>query len=183
MEKGYRFPGTTRERVTAVGEAVRHYFRLHPESLRLLGAIGTEDVGERITEDQRTRLAEADLQVLGIIQVLIEAGINAGDLALPDGATPPMLCLTLWSMFEGATAAMRGGIPLAQSGLADPMAGLMLSVQYILDGYGWRPFTNEWDYDATRHRIQTTLFPTECVEQQQGAAATCRDRKEAPDNS
>lgn len=183
LEKGVRFPGSTRERVTAVGEAVRYYFQNHLENLRFLGAIGAEDVGERITDDQRARLAEADLNVLGILESLIEAGIDEGDLTLPDGATPHMLCLTLWSMLEGATAALRGGIPLAQSGLADPIDGMLLSVQYVLDGYGWRPLTKERDYEATRGRIQTTLFPTEAVEQQQAAHGLHRDRKEAPDNS
>ena len=75
-----------------------------------------------LTIDQRARLADADLKVLGILESLIEAGIEAGDLDLPDGASPLMLCLTLWSMFEGSTAALRGGIPLAQAGVADPMA-------------------------------------------------------------
>ena len=44
-----------------------------------------------------------------------------------------------------------------------PETGNMSQRNYrvLLDGYGWRPLSGEWDYDATDKRIAEEVFSAE----------------------
>ena len=90
MEKAFEYDGLTRERVTAATEVVKHYYEQHPENLRLMGAVGSEDVTKRITEDQSMRMAEVDERAAGLLGPLTEEAIESGELVLPPGATPAL---------------------------------------------------------------------------------------------
>ena len=50
---------------------------------------------------------------------------------------------------------------MAHPDLGDPSEALRRNQNAILDGYGWRPLTDEWDYDATRRRVLTEVFADE----------------------
>ena len=58
MKTAAGLEGTTRERATAVFEAVMHYFRSYPENLSLLGAVRPGYVAAALSDDQRARLAQ-----------------------------------------------------------------------------------------------------------------------------
>jgi hypothetical protein len=35
----------------------------------------------------------------------------------------------------------------------------------MLDGYGWRPLSSEWNYKATRQRVHQEAFPQRVVDE------------------
>jgi len=37
------------------------------------------------------------------------------------------------------------------------MAAVMRSAHYLMDGFGWRPLFNEWDYEETARRVRELL--------------------------
>ena len=41
----------------------------------------------------------------------------------------------------------------------DPIANLNHHIQFLLDGYGWKPLSTEFDYLATRQRVLDEVFP------------------------
>jgi hypothetical protein len=58
---------------------------------------------------------------------------------------------------------MLSDTPLEQSGVASPRLAVEVSLALLLDGYGWRPLSTEWDYRETRRRVQAEAFPAEVV--------------------
>ena len=38
------------------------------------------------------------------------------------------------------------------------MKALVRNQHILLDGYGWKPFSTEWDYEATQKRILDEVF-------------------------
>ena len=50
---------------------------------------------------------------------------------------------------------------LAKLGIDDPLARYAKNVDVMLDGFGWKPLSTEWDYEATRRRIATEVFADE----------------------
>lgn len=157
MEKAAGFEGTTRERGTAVGEAIVCYFRRHPENLRLLGIVATEDTQQALSEEQRTRLDEADTRMLSVFFPIAGEALEKGELVLPRGARLETFCLSLWALLYGVTEVMRGGLPLQALRLEDPLEEFLKGLQWMLDGYGWRPYSHEFDYETTRCRVRAFL--------------------------
>ena len=51
---------------------------------------------------------------------------------------------------------------LVETGVDDPFAALRDNIQVLLDGFGWRPLSTEWDYAATYDsRIIKEVFADE----------------------
>ena len=46
-------------------------------------------------------------------------------------------------------------------GIVHPTRALRRNQQSIMDGYGWQPLTQTWDYTAARRRILDEVFPEE----------------------
>ena len=56
---------------------------------------------------------------------------------------------------------MGSDAPLTALGIQDPMKALKISMHAVLDGFGWRPFSSEWDYHKTSERVKKEIFPKE----------------------
>jgi hypothetical protein len=50
---------------------------------------------------------------------------------------------------------------MEQQGIAAPINTLRKSCHALLDGFGWRPLSAEWDFEASRQRILAEVFPEE----------------------
>ncbi len=50
---------------------------------------------------------------------------------------------------------------LAQTGIDSPFLALRDNIQVLLDGFGWKPLSTEWDYVATERRIIQEVFADE----------------------
>jgi len=73
---------------------------------------------------------------------------------LPKGVAPEQLIFGLWSMYFGGLFLMSSDIDLKRKGgVTEPMNALRRASAALLDGFGWRPLSAEWDYDATRERV------------------------------
>jgi len=160
-ERAARFPGKSRERIVAFGETFLHFSRHYPDDMRILALITAESILEKVSEEQRSEMDALDARMFEIMLDIVEEAIEQGDLVLGQGSTPQTVCLSLWALADGYFAAARGSVPLETAGIPDPMEQLVRSGHYILDGYGWRPLHNEWDYEETSRRIRATIVADE----------------------
>ena len=56
-------------------------------------------------------------------------------------------------------------VPVPDIGINDVVGVLRRSGSVLLDGYGWRPLSAEWDYRKTMRRIYGELFPELVIHQ------------------
>lgn len=96
-----------------------------------------------------------------VVTGIVRDAVAQGDLVLPEGTDPQSLCFGLWSISYGGLSMIAGKPSLVELGLADPVAILRRNQQALMDGHGWSPLTNEWDYEATRARVLEEVFPDE----------------------
>jgi AcrR family transcriptional regulator len=160
-EHAAQFPGRSRERIVAFGETFLYYSRHYPDDMRILAIITAESILEKVSEEQRSEMDALDARMFEIMLDIVQEAIGEGDLILGQGSTPQTVCLAFWALADGYFAAARGSVPLETAGIADPMEQLVRTGHYILDGYGWRPLYNEWDYEETSRRIRSTIFAEE----------------------
>ena len=161
IERGAAFDGRPRERLAALGEAVMDYGRLYPHDMRILRMIEAEPILERVPEAQQSEMNAYDVRIFETLVGIAQEAVAAGDLVLNDGCTTAGICFAFWVMVDGAFAASMGGAPLKEAGIPDPMAEVVRSGHYLLDGYGWRPLSTEWDYAETARRVRATVFAEE----------------------
>ena len=158
LERAAEFRGRPRERMFAIGQTFEYFSRKYPDDMRILSIITAEAIRERVPEEQRLRMEALDERVFEVMLGIIDDAIAQGDLPLTDGSRPETLCLALWALADGYFAAARGSAPLDKVGVSEPLGEISRSGHYLLDGYGWRPLYDEWDYEETSRRIRAEIF-------------------------
>jgi len=157
LRRASRFPGRSRERAIALGEAIRHYAHLYEDNIRIVTFIDTDAVAARVSPDLRAKLAENELGMFLVLQAVVQDGVREGDVVPPTGTSATTLTLGLWTMIVGLFAAMRGSAVTEQLDLTDPYDQLSKNAHLLLDAYGWRPMSSEWDYEDSARRIHAYL--------------------------
>lgn len=164
VHRAANFPGRPRERMLAVGEAIRSYSRRYGDNMRIVAIISDEALAEKISPEQHARMRQLDRDGFNLLVRIVRDAETDGSLSLPDTVRPESLCLALWAVIDGCGAAMRGSAPLDFIGVTDPLYEVQESIQRMFDGYGWRPLTSEWDYDETLRRVKRYLQQEETQE-------------------
>lgn len=157
MRGGARYPGRPRERMAALGEALRLYSRHHADDQRILKIIDADMILRRASANQQEVMNGYDVRVFATVLGVVQAGIDEGDLVLRGNSSASGLCFAFWAMIDGSFAASMGGAPLAEAGIADPTSEVVRNCHFLMDGYGWRPLYNEWDYQATAANVREFL--------------------------
>lgn len=162
-ERAVMFRARTREKMLAVGEVEVAFLYRRDLPVELF-------VASTCLRAKTSRHRQAELKMLDVRAVSLGAGIvreaaAAGDLSLPHDLRPEDLLFAMWAMRWGAANILRSDTPLAQAGVANGPKAIEWSLGFMLDGYGWRPLSNEWDYKATRKRLHEEVFPPELVKE------------------
>ncbi len=161
ITRGVTFQGRPRERMVAIGVAVEIHARLFPNDVRIWEIMNAESIIEKIPPNRLSGLKATDIAANGILIGLVHDAIACGDLVLRPGDSPQEIMFGLWSITDGGLAVILGNTPLEHLNLPDPYAAIFKNCHVLGDGYGWRPLSSEWDYDATTKRIRREVFPQE----------------------
>lgn len=159
------FSGNTRERLSAIGLAEELYVLGNVPEYRMQMAITMEVFSSNARPDRMQTLMNLEMQCVGITSGIVRDAIAAGDLTLREHASPEGLTMVLWGSYIGTFKMFvcredTGGCPAEQLGL-DPVENLTHHIQFLLDGYGWKPLSGDFDYLASRQRILSEVFPAE----------------------
>ncbi|MCP4640047.1 MAG: TetR/AcrR family transcriptional regulator [bacterium] len=158
MERGAAIEGRPRERLLGVGEAVRCYVETHPNDLDVLGFTNAQILIGGAPEEQQHRLRDYDVKIFDLVRGTVVDAIEQGDLVLDEGTTPDSVCFAFWALFDGCMFAMTGSAPVEETGIGDPLVEAYKAGAKLMDGYGWRPLSHEWDYEETRRRVREAIL-------------------------
>ncbi len=161
FERAAVFPGRSRERMHAIAKAYEITSRLYPDECACEEACSLAHVRQYLPERRRRELEKVDNRAFEITLGILRDGISSGDLKLtPSAPTPEMILFGLFGLTKGIYRVWISDLPFHEwaSDVFETHFGL---INLMCDGYGWRPFTNEWDYQATKERIWKDVFPAE----------------------
>jgi AcrR family transcriptional regulator len=154
FERASAFRGRPRERMVAIGEAVAHFTLKYPSHFKTEQIIHSSSVRSKCSPENQVRLSTCEARCPQITAGIVRDAVSQGDLLLPKAVSPEQLVFGLWSMYFGALFLMSSDIELeSKGGIPDPMTALRRASASLLDGYGWKPLSSKWDYEATRKRI------------------------------
>lgn len=165
FEKATTFRGRARERMAAIGVADDLFVKLYPLHHRCETVIGAHSIRDKASPERIHRLEDCEFKCMSVVLGLVGDAIAAGDLDVDEGDEhmPQRIVLGLWSMASGyqqLTSIADNPIE-TKLGFEEPVQALFSCYDRFLDGFGWRPFSSEWDYPKTLERIHDEVFSDE----------------------
>ncbi len=163
FQRAAQVEGHGRARMTSVGVADEIFNKLYPEHARMEQICRVDSIMERCSPERLEVLVETENGCLVAALTIIQDAMKHGEV--PVNGDPQVLTMQimfgLWSMaWGGRTIIALGAADRKMEGL-DPEQLLQHSFQKLLDAYGWRPLSNEWDYRAAIERGRTEVFKDE----------------------
>lgn len=160
LRRGAGYPGKSRERVAALGEAVALFARLNPDDARIV-RVATGPIREKASPDRLSALIRAERAIVEILKGILEDGIRDGDLIATDPAHLNEMAFGIWALVDGSYTLIESGVTRNSLGLTNPFTGMYHVFNVLADGYGWRPLFHEHDWEETLATVRRTVFPVE----------------------
>jgi len=161
FEEAATFRGRARERMAAVGLSFELFALLYPTYVHIEQIVTADSIRVKASVERLASLQGKEQACLAITAGLVRDGIAAGDLELPEGMSPEGLVTGLWMVTYGGLSLIAGKPDMVSDVVGDPSEILRRTQNAILDGFGWRPLSHEWDYEATRQRALREVFHDE----------------------
>ena len=153
-----------RARLAAIGLAAEVFILAYPENARIEPVLKTASLRSKASPERLQALQEIELFCFERVLGTVLSAVEAGELVMGEGEAPEQLVMGLWGMHVGlnvlrqtADAMQPGCVPTQSS----PLSAMFPIAQRMLDGYGWRPLSSEYDYAALRHSLLREHFAEE----------------------
>lgn len=161
-EKAVMFRGRPREKMLSLGEV--EVF-LSPRDLPVELLVASTNMRAKTSRERQDELKVLDVRAISVGAAIVREAVSTGDLTLPKQMRPEDMLFCTWASRWGTFNIVRSDTPLNQSGVLHPVQAMDHALGMMLDGYGWRPLSSEWDYRETRKRVRAEAFPPEFVEE------------------
>lgn len=165
FERAARWPGPTRERMLAIALADLLAVREQPEHFRLAQFVWTDVIWNAASDESRRRALEASAPLAELVDGIALDAIRCGDLPSALGLTPSALTVGPWTLCLGMHTLVQHDGLLDADQIGDPYRLLVKHLQYLLNGYGWKPLFDPADdaaVDALVERVCREVFDVGC---------------------
>ncbi|NVD06444.1 TetR/AcrR family transcriptional regulator [Vibrio sp. JPW-9-11-11] len=155
------FEGSSREKMIALHVGYRIYARMEPILSTCAIMAKTPWVLEKASAERVKALNLLEEQVIDEADLLIQSGIEQGDVKFSPGIGSDAIVFANWSIAFGSNALTQNASNSnCIQRLQDPYS-VLNNANMLLDGLGWRPLSTEWDYRKTWRRVEQEIFAQE----------------------
>lgn len=173
LEETLTFSGRPRERLVAMDYMEKF---LVERDIPLEVFVNSTRLRAKTSRERQTALRALELRLQSIGAGIVREAVGAGDLTLPGHISADDLYFALWSSVWGAMVIKRSDFPFEESGIDDPTMTVRRSLLLMLDGFGWQPLSQDWNYRETCSRVEREIFSKErfrkILEDVSGTAST-----------
>lgn len=152
------FEGPDRVRLATVGAAAEAFVEQFPHCFRVEQIVRATSIWEKTSPDRRALMEACERGCMETVVAVVHDAVAAGDLELPEGTRPEEIVFGMWSIYLGTQIIMHTSNALADIGIENPITSLRTNQSRMLDGYGWRPLSSEFDYPAHMDQVKEQLF-------------------------
>jgi AcrR family transcriptional regulator len=152
------FEGQGRVRLATVGAAAEAFVQHFPYHFKVEQIVRAASIWEKTSPERRQLMQTCEKSCMETVVELVHNGVAAGDLTLPEGVRPEEVVFGVWSIYLGAQIITHTSDTLHEIGIECPIRSLRTNQQRMLDGYGWRPLSTDFDYHAHMDRVKAELF-------------------------
>jgi hypothetical protein len=160
-ERAAAFRGRPRERMVALGEADELFYRLYPHHYQALQIVRVAAQTGHPHHRHGGPLRRCESRAVRLLSCVVMDAIAERDLKLSSSQQVDDLVFSVWALVFGTRALMGTLTAQRQLGIADGYAVSSDTSELLFDALGWRPLSDEWDYERTRQRVRTQIFAAE----------------------
>ena len=155
-----QFVGRSRERMLAIGVADEIFGRLETHHYRSEFIIKLANLQDRASPERRAALEKLESNCFGCVVRIVQSGIDSGEL--PKDVNVRDVVYGVFTMALGThMTSLNYCSMMNEFQIHDPVKLMISNIQMLLDGFGWRPFFNEWDYSVSAQRVCSEVFSHE----------------------
>jgi len=162
--RGSNLKGKPRERMVAMALGYDLFVGLNPDHFKARLLVQNESILRKASPTLQRKLEGSNQHNMSIVSGVLRDGVTEGHVQLKEGITPEEVAFGLWTGALGAYVLMSSEVNLNALGVTDPKKAIWENMHALLDGFGWRPLSNELDYLETRARIFKEVFPQESTQ-------------------
>lgn len=152
------YDGPHRVRLATVGAAAEAFVEHFPYHFKVEQIVRATSIWEKTSPERRALMQMCERNCMGTVVSIVHAAAAAGDLTLPEGVHPEEIVFGMWSIYLGAQIIVYSSETLGDIGLDNPTRSLRLNQSRMLDGYGWGPLSEAFDYPAHMDQVKRDLF-------------------------
>lgn len=160
FSRALTFDGNSRERMFVLGVADMILARLHPHWFPIMQLVQTQSLWEKAAEPRHQAYHQANGRMMGVVDEILRQARHSGDLP-EEAPSDNHIVAGLVGLSKGSHLLAQGPAVFTEDSAIRPLDVLFDNYNIYLDGCGWTPLRTEWDYDASRERIQNEVFPEE----------------------
>jgi AcrR family transcriptional regulator len=158
LERAFKYPGSTRDRFSAIGIAYSLYYQLHPVDIQNIQTARNFAIRENVSQEKLQEMELLEHKITSIAKNIVQQAIDCGDLDKKHQADVNTIVFGFWSMHYGALLLEQSDIPLQQLGYNPVVQMLWKDASIYLDGYQWKPLSTTTDATKLFKKISSTLF-------------------------
>jgi AcrR family transcriptional regulator len=155
------FDGHSRERILAVLVSYVIWAKLHPSQLFTVLSAHSPTVAACCSNNRNDAHAFCEGELMGLMNSEIEKAIQSGDLVLPENMCIAQVTFALWSASWGAMALIMSKGDSVKLGPMILERESFNNGKLLLDGFGWKPLSKNWDYAESIKKITNEIFKPE----------------------
>ncbi len=152
------FDGPDRVRLATVGAAAEAFVEHFPYHFKVEQIVRASSIWEKTSPERQQLMQTCEKSCMTTVVEVVQHGVAAGDLSLPEGVRPEEVVFGLWSVYLGAQIISHSSDTLGEIGIDNPIRSLRTNQHRMLDGYGWRPLSSQFDYMAHMDGVKAEMF-------------------------
>jgi AcrR family transcriptional regulator len=167
FENAARYPGNTRERFSAIGLGYVLYYQQNPMELQYIQIVKSYAIREKISKARLSELDSLEQQLTGIAMAIVNEAIAGGDIDEQYNNMADSIVFGFWSLHYGAVLLEQSDIPLTDLGFSPVMQMIWMNAQKFLDGFEWKPNSQQINSQQLFTQLTTNLFAVQHINNKQ----------------
>lgn len=159
--RALNFNGNSRERTLAVMVSYVIWAKLNPSQLFILLSAHSPSVTACCSDARNENHMQQEAQLMALMNKEIEKAISSGDLTLPKNMCLEQVTFAMWSASWGAMALIMSKGDSVKLGPMVLERESFTNSRLLLDGFGWKPLSKDWDYNESIKKIAIEIFKPE----------------------
>lgn len=161
FERAAAYVGNARERMQAVGVAAELFARLHWDHFHLENMVRTPSIWDKTSLQRRQQLESSENRCISIVAEIVHQAISVRELKLPAHMNAAEFVFGLWSIYYGSYALIATHHNLEHLGVSRCYESVAEHTARLVDGYGWKPLSSEYNYGAVVSQLLVEVFGPE----------------------
>lgn len=158
--KAASYPGNLREKAIAVHYAYRLYARLEPALFLVVLSSKAPGMRAKTSAPRCTLMDALEARINHFSDSMFQQAIDDG-LIQNSQVSVETMSFANWAMSFGTNALACSAAESVAVSRLDADALLLDNINILLDGLGWQPLSQDWDYQQTWQTLESEFFAEE----------------------